>query len=138
MTLHRRDFIKAGAALSVMTALPRSAQAQAQAKFDPKPSGWRNYQVVTKLEIAKPEGKVQAWIPVPSVNEAAWFRSGDSKWTTNGNAQLKRDAKYGAGFVHVEWDESQKAPAARSPPWMWPTVRFIGMGGSAFQPLVTS
>lgn len=109
MTLHRRNFIKAGAALSVITALPRGAYAQAT--FDPKPAGWRNYQVVTRLEIAKPEGKVQAWIPVPSVNEADWFRSGDSKWTTNGNAQLKRDAKYGAGFVHVEWDESQKAPA---------------------------
>jgi transglutaminase-like putative cysteine protease len=108
MTLHRRDFIKAGAALSVLSALPRGAQAQAS--FDPKPSGWRNYQIVTKLEIAKPEGKVQAWIPVPSVNEADWFRSGDSKWTTNGKAQLTRDAKYGAGFVHVEWDESQKAP----------------------------
>lgn len=109
MTLHRRDFLKAGAALSVMTALPRSAYAQST--FDPKPSGWRNYQIVTKLEIVKPEGKVQAWIPVPSVNEAEWFRSGDSKWTTNGNAQIKRDAKYNAGFVHVEWDESQKAPA---------------------------
>lgn len=109
MTLHRRDFIKAGAALSVMTALPRSAYAQST--FDPKPSGWRNYQVVTRLEIVKPEGKVQAWIPVPSVNEADWFRSGDSTWTTNGRAQLKRDAKYKAGFVHAEWDANEPAPA---------------------------
>src|ERR1041384_3696912 len=54
---------------------------------------------------------MQPWIPVPSVNEADWFKSGDSKWTTNGNAALKRDAKYNAGFVHVEWDESEKAPA---------------------------
>jgi transglutaminase-like putative cysteine protease len=126
MTLHRRDFIKAGAALSAMAALPRSATAQSA--FDPKPSGWRNYQVVTRLEIAKPEGKVQAWIPVPSVNEADWFRSGESKWATNGNAQLKRDAKYNAGFVHVEWDASEKAPAIEVISSVAAQDRFIDKG----------
>jgi transglutaminase-like putative cysteine protease len=109
MTLHRRNFIKTGAALAILPALPHTALAQTA--FAPKPSGWRHYQVVTRLEIAKPEGKVQAWIPVPSVNEADWFKSNDSKWTTNGQAALKRDAKYNAAFVHVEWDAAQKAPA---------------------------
>jgi transglutaminase-like putative cysteine protease len=41
------------------------------------------------------------------VNEADWFRSVDSTWTGNGNAALKRDARYDAGFVHVEWDGVQ-------------------------------
>jgi transglutaminase-like putative cysteine protease len=132
MTLDRRDFIKAGAALSVMSALPRGAQAQAT--FDPKPSGWRNYQVVTRLEIAKPEGKVQAWIPVPSVNEADWFRSGDSRWTTNGKAQLRRDAKYGAGFVHVEWDENEPVPAIEVTSSVAAQDRFVDLGKPAKGP----
>jgi transglutaminase-like putative cysteine protease len=109
MSLHRRDFIKAGAALSIIGALPRPADAQAA--FAPKPSGWRTYQVVTRLEIAKPEGQVQAWIPVPSVNEANWFKSSDNAWTTNGKASLKHDAKYKAAFVHVEWEKGQATPA---------------------------
>jgi transglutaminase-like putative cysteine protease len=108
MTLHRRDFIKAGAALSIVGALPRTTGAQEA--FAPRPSGWRTYQVVTKLEIAKPDGQVQAWIPVPSVNEADWFRTTDNTWTTNGKASLKRDAKYKAGFVHVAWDKGQASP----------------------------
>ena len=108
MSIHRRDLLKAGAALGALSALPRMAQAQSA--FEPKPNGWKHFQVVTRLEITKPEGKVQAWIPVPSVNEAEWFRSGDSKWTTNGNASLKRDSKYNAGFVHVDWDQGQSAP----------------------------
>jgi transglutaminase-like putative cysteine protease len=108
MTLHRRDFIKAGAALSIVGALPRGASAEAV--FAPKPSGWRTYQIVTKLEIAKPEGQVQAWIPVPSVNEAEWFRSSDNAWTTNGKASLKRDPKYNAAFVLAEWENGQQAP----------------------------
>ncbi len=102
MNLHRRELLKAGAALTVVSAMPRFAHAQAT--FAPKPGTWRNFQIVTKLEIAKPEGKVQAWIPVPSVNEADWFKSGESTWTTNSKASLKQDAKYKAAFVHVEWD----------------------------------
>lgn len=107
MILHRRDLLKAGAAFSAAATLPDLAFAQG-AVFAPKPGAWRQFEIVTRLEIAKPEGKVQAWIPVPSVNVADWFKSADSKWTTNGNAALKRDAKYNAGFVHVEWDGSDK------------------------------
>lgn len=107
MTMHRRHFITAGAALSALPLLPRVAPAQAT--FAPKPSGWRSFQVVTRLEIANAGGKAQAWIPIPSVNEADWFKSNDSKWTSNGKASLKRDPKYNASFVHVEWDETHKA-----------------------------
>ncbi|MBN9081832.1 MAG: transglutaminase [Rhizobiales bacterium 62-17] len=104
MQYHRRDLLKAGGALTAIAAMPGFARAQS---FAPKPGTWRKFEIVTKLEIAKPDGKVQAWIPVPSVNEADWFKSGDSKWTTNGTASLQHDAKYKAGFVHVAWDAGQ-------------------------------
>ncbi|GIK82105.1 MAG: transglutaminase [Pseudorhodoplanes sp.] len=111
MKIDRRDLLKAGAAFSAVATLPRGAFAQA-ATFAPKPGGWKNFQITTKLEIANPKGKVQAWIPVPSVNEAGWFKSGASKWTTNAKtAALKTDPKYKAAFVHAQWDESEKAPA---------------------------
>jgi transglutaminase-like putative cysteine protease len=109
MTINRRDVIKAGAALSLTTALPRAGQAQDA--FTPKPSGWRHFRIVTRIEIAKPNGKAQAWVPVPSVNEGVWFRSLESTWTTNAaTAALKTDAKYGAEFVHAAWDAAEKAP----------------------------
>ncbi|MFO1189589.1 MAG: transglutaminase domain-containing protein [Alphaproteobacteria bacterium] len=111
MTLNRRSLLKAGVALAAMATWPRFSEAQAQAAFAPKPGTWRKFQVTTRLEIAKPEGKIQAWIPVPSVNEADWFRSGENKWTTNGNAALNQDTKYGSGFVHVEWTAGQASPA---------------------------
>jgi len=105
MTFHRRDILKAGASMVAIAAVPRSALAQAA--FAPKPGAWRQFEIVTRLEIARPEGKVQAWIPVPSVNEADWFKSAASNWTTNGAASLKHDSKYKAGFVHAEWEGSQ-------------------------------
>lgn len=107
MHLDRRTLLKAGAAVTLTAGLPRFAAAA----FNPQPGAWRTFDVVTKLEIAKPEGKTQAWVPVPSVNETDWFKSVSSQWTTNGNAALKRDAKYGAEFVHVEWKDGEAAPA---------------------------
>jgi hypothetical protein len=61
--------------------LPNAARAQAV--FAPKPGAWRTVDLVTKLEIAKPDGKMQAWIPLPSVNETEWSRPGETYWTGN-------------------------------------------------------
>src|SRR5262245_4306134 len=99
MNINRRDLLKAGAAASLVAALPR--QGMAQANFEPRPGVWREFQVVTRLEIANAKGKTQAWIPVPSVSEKDWFKSSSNQWTTNGKATLKRDPKYAAGLVHA-------------------------------------
>jgi transglutaminase-like putative cysteine protease len=108
MNFNRRDLLKTGAAVSLVVALPR--QAAAQGSFAPQPGAWREFEIVTKVEVMTTVGKTQAWIPVPSVNEKGWFKSSPSQWTTNGKAALKRDPKYAAGLVHVEWAEAEAAP----------------------------
>jgi hypothetical protein len=60
MTMHRREFLKAGVALAFAAELPTLARADAN--FDPRPGTWRNFQITTRLEIAKPAGVSQAWI----------------------------------------------------------------------------
>jgi transglutaminase-like putative cysteine protease len=109
MKFSRRDLLKAGVAAPLMAGLPR--RAMAQSAFAPQPGAWREFQVVTRLEIANAKGKTQAWIPVPSVNEKDWFKSSASQWTTNGRAALMHDPKYAAAMVHAEWDDGQAAPA---------------------------
>jgi transglutaminase-like putative cysteine protease len=107
--MNRRDVLKAAGALAAATALPGSALAQST--FAPKPGAWRNYQIVTRLEIAKPDGVAQAWIPLPAFSEPEWFRPAGSTWTGNGrSAQIEKDAKYGAEFLHVVWADGEKAP----------------------------
>src|SRR5262249_11801348 len=88
--------------------LPRAALAQTA--FAPKPGAWRTFQTVTRLEIANPAGAVQAWVPLPAFDEPEWFRPAGSTWTSSGTAQVKRDPKYGAEFLHVTWPEGEKAP----------------------------
>jgi transglutaminase-like putative cysteine protease len=109
MTLQRREFLAGAAALAATATFPRMTYAQAT--FAPKPGDWHTYEIVTQLEVANQNARAQAWIPVPSVNEAGWFKSLDNRWTTNGKAKIVRDPKYGAQFVHVEWDASQKSPS---------------------------
>jgi len=110
MTMHldKRDFLKTGTAFALTAGLPLPAFAQGT--FAPQPGIWRNFEIVTKLEIAEPAGKAQAWIPLPSVNEKDWFKSGGSRWATNGVATQPRDPRYGAEMLHVEWTEGEKAP----------------------------
>jgi transglutaminase-like putative cysteine protease len=108
MQFDRRDFLKTSVALTFATGLSRLAAAETA--FSPQPGAWRDFQIVTRLEIAKSEGKTQAWIPLPLVNEKNWFKSNDSQWTTNGNATKTRDPKYGAEMLRVEWAEGETAP----------------------------
>jgi transglutaminase-like putative cysteine protease len=108
MSIDRRAILKAGAAVSLSAGLPRLAAACGA--FSPRPSAWRDFEVVTTLEIASPAGRTQAWVPVPAVNEAAWFKSLGSTWSSNGTARLARDPEYGAQFVHVEWTDGEPTP----------------------------
>jgi transglutaminase-like putative cysteine protease len=109
MTLDRRTLLKGGLAVSAAGAFPSTAFAGGG--FAPSPGAWRTFQIVTRLEIAAPKGGAQAWVPLPSVNEAAWFRSGSSAWTTNATSvQKMRDPKYGAEMLYVGWTDAQKAP----------------------------
>jgi transglutaminase-like putative cysteine protease len=109
MQFDRRDMLKAGAVFTAVSGLPKFAFADVA--FDPKPGTWRNFQIVTRLEIAKAGGVTQAWIPLQSVNQRDWIKSSASQWTTNGKATLARDPHYGAEMLHVVWEASEEAPA---------------------------
>ena len=106
MQFDRRIFLQSSAAF--LAGLPGLANAgSAPTAFAPKPGVWRNFKVVTSVEIQNPPGKAQAWIPLPSVNEAAWIKSNGSRWTTNGSAAIWRDPVYGAEILHVEWAKNE-------------------------------
>jgi transglutaminase-like putative cysteine protease len=107
--MDRRQFLLSSAALSIAASLPRAASAEFL--FAPAPRAWRSFQVTTRLEIAKPKGASQAWIPLPSVQEPAWFRPLDNQWRGNvASATLHRDPKYGAELLHAVWGEAEAAP----------------------------
>src|ERR1043165_1132446 len=107
--MHRRSFLQASAAASLVGALPRFAHAQ-QPSFDPKPSaGWRTFEITTRVELQWPEGTSRVWIPVPSV-ENSYQKVLGTTWSGNGSVRLASDGKYGANMVAAEWNPSEKNP----------------------------
>jgi transglutaminase-like putative cysteine protease len=108
--MRRREFLQCGAALTAAAALPRGAFANAP--FAPKPEAWRKFEISTRVEIAKPSGKAQAWLPLPTVAEPDWTQPLGNEWKTNAkSAELKGDPKYGARMLHAEWADGEQAPA---------------------------
>jgi len=102
MRLDRRELPRGGVALSVTPLLAEFSRAQSA--FAPAPGAWRTFQVVTRVEIAGHDRDVQAWVPLPSANEADWFRSLGSEWKANARAaQMVRDPASGAEMLHVTW-----------------------------------
>ena len=116
MTTDRRTFLRC-AATSVAAASPlfHSAFAQAPApqparrEFNPQVGAWRTFDVTTRVDIAKPQGTTQVWLPVPTV-ESDWQRSFTSDFRSNGNARLTEDRQYGARMLQVSFEPGVAAP----------------------------
>jgi len=105
--MKRREFVVTAATLA---GFPGLALAQQKAFNPTQAEKWRSFEIVTRVEIAKPAGVSRAWIPVPAVDES-WQRTVGNSWTGNAAAmRLAHDAKYGAAMLYAEWPESQKAP----------------------------
>ncbi|RJP70193.1 MAG: transglutaminase [Comamonadaceae bacterium] len=115
MTPDRRTFLQ-HAATSVAAASPlfhaAGALAQtspAQREFNPQPGPWRTFDVTTRVDIVKPQGLTQVWLPVPTV-ESDWQVSLTSDFRSNGTARLTEDRHYGARMLHVAFAAGEPAP----------------------------
>lgn len=102
--IDRRRFLHSGAA--ALAALP--AKALAGELFAPATGAWRNFEIVTRLEIPNPAVVSQAWVPLPAFSENDWFKPKGSRWTTNApHARVERDPKYGAQMLHVVFEKDE-------------------------------
>jgi hypothetical protein len=108
--IDRREFLKMGAALSAMGAMPRLARAGAI--FAPDPGDWRSYDIATRLELTG-GGVARAWVPLPGFTADDWNRPGKNKWTSNATkAVIARDKAGGAEMLFLEWKPGEAAPFA--------------------------
>jgi transglutaminase-like putative cysteine protease len=108
--MDRRRFLKtAGLAATLASPLISpfaSLTARAAATpFAPTPAnGWRTFEVVTRVELATPEGAARVWLPLPSVHDAEWMRPLGNLWETNADsAKVVADPRYGAAMLAAEW-----------------------------------
>lgn len=110
--LKRRDWLTLATSALAAGALPGRAAAQARS-FDPKPAGWRRFEITTQVEIASPNGASRVWLPMPSV-DTDYQQSFDSRWS--GNATLSKvtaDSNYGAKMLLAEFDAAVARPTVQ-------------------------
>src|SRR5512145_954914 len=111
--MNRRTFLRTTTAMSGLAALSglhgvaRVARGQHK-EFYPRPGTWRTYELTTRVEVLKPRGLTQVWIPVPAL-DADYQKPGDSRWSGNARTtQLVTEAQYGAVMLYAEFPETEK------------------------------
>jgi transglutaminase-like putative cysteine protease len=115
--LSRRALLQGSAATFALSgafaALPRLLRAEdtATRTFDPKPGTWRNFEVVTTVQLRDPPADATVWMPVPTIN-THWQRSLSSE--TSGNAaqtSIEMDSRSGARFVVAQFKADTPSPS---------------------------
>ena len=101
--MDRRAFLKSSVAASAAASLPwRSALAN---------TGWRTFEVVTRVELQLPEGVSRVWLPLPLSLDTEWHRSLGNGWSGNAaRTDVLSDGKYGASMLYAEWPAHVATP----------------------------
>ena len=101
--MDRRAFLASSVASAAVASLPwRVAHGQ---------SGWRTFEVTTRIDIQRPSGVSRAWIPLPLSASLDWHRGQGNAWHGNAaRAEVLRDPKYGVEMLYAEWSDAEGAP----------------------------
>jgi transglutaminase-like putative cysteine protease len=98
----RRDFLRTSVSAAVLAALPSRAPAQ---------TGWRTFEITTRVDVDRAQGASRVWLPLPLAEDTDWHRNLGSNWSGNATqARIVRDGKYGVAMLHAEWPAGQAAP----------------------------
>jgi len=90
--LNRRDFLRSAGVLSTGLAFsPRFITGGAQAF-----SGWRTFEVVTRIEVLKPGGETRIWSPAPLTADTAYQKTlANTFMAEGGSAKIVHQSRLG-------------------------------------------
>lgn len=103
--MKRDDFLRRGAALSILASAPRLALATLEDdSFAPAVRAWRTFRLTTTVTLPGSPDPVRAWIPIPGFVESNWMRPGVTTWQTEADsASIVREGKWGVKMLVVDW-----------------------------------
>jgi transglutaminase-like putative cysteine protease len=99
--VNRRDFLRANTTISAGWALSRAMPALANT---PSAGEWRTFEVVTKVELLKPNGISHIWIPAPLIRNMPYQNTISTRFTAKGGtATLSKDKQSALGIVSATY-----------------------------------
>jgi transglutaminase-like putative cysteine protease len=113
--MKRDDFLRQGAAVSLLAAAPQRALAKFEDdSFAPAVGAWRTFRLTTIVTLPGSPQPVRAWIPVPGFVESEWMRPGETRWDTNASsASLAREGKWGVKMFVADWLKPEASATVR-------------------------
>jgi transglutaminase-like putative cysteine protease len=110
MPITRRSLVHSAAASVLAGSLPRLHAEEAQRRFEPKPAGWRRFEVTTTVELRGEKGAATLWLPVPSL-DTPWQRTTETHWSgTTGDISMASDGRTGAQVLVARFAPGSAEP----------------------------
>jgi transglutaminase-like putative cysteine protease len=104
--MNRRDFLQLNSSLCAGWALSRAVPALADT---PSAGGWRMFEVVTKVELLKPDGISHIWLPAPLIGNTPYQSTLSARFTAEGGtATLSKDKQSVLGIVSAKYGANAK------------------------------
>ena len=95
--MNRRDFLRANSSICAGWAL---SSAMPVLPDTPWAGEWRTFEVVTKVELLKPNGISYIWLPAPLIRNTPYQNTISTRCTAkNGTAKLSKDEQSALGIV---------------------------------------
>src|SRR5450432_4538471 len=105
--MNRRTFLQSTGAVCAV-ALTKSIPAFADALQTA--SGWRTFEVTTRVEVLKPNAVTHIWLPAAMIRDTPFQRTHANKFTADGGtAKLTKDKPSALGVVSATYPANAKA-----------------------------
>ena len=104
--MNRRNFLRANGSICAGWALTRALPVLANAA---SADGWRTFEVVTRVELLKPNGVRHIWLPAPLIRDTPYQKTLSTGFTAEGgSARLSKDKQNALGMVSATFAPSAK------------------------------
>ena len=111
--MDRRSFLKSSALIpaAVGGALGAGRPAFAAPSAWSDGTRWRSFEVITRVDILKPQAETAVWLPMPLAASTDYYTSGARNWTGNmTEVQVMNGPGAGGSLLFARWDTSVEAP----------------------------
>src|SRR5689334_16510323 len=104
--MNRRDFLQTTGAVCAGLAFSKSLPAFADALAT---SGWRTFEVTSRVEVLKPNGVTHIWLPADMIRDTQYQRTLSNKFIAEtGSAKLTKDKTSALGIVSAAYPANAK------------------------------
>lgn len=104
--MKRREFLTYASGAAVTAAFSKVGHTLAQ---EPATTGWRTFEVITKVEVLKPSGVTRIWLPAALVSETPFQKTIANEFKAEeGTAKLIKSTADALGVVAAEFPAGTK------------------------------